>query len=67
MAGISTNLDAITGKKYVRYKKSGGVITLGTVTDIIPTVRDNSLTNASWTITASSGKLEIKVTGVSTV
>lgn len=66
MAGISNNLDAITGKKYVRYKKSGGVITLGTVTDIVPTVKDNSLTNANWTITASSGKLEIKVTGVST-
>ena len=64
MAAISTNFDAVTGKKYVRYKKTGGVITLGTITDLSGTVADSNISTATWTITAASGNLEIKVTGV---
>ena len=64
MAGIASNMDAITGKKHVRYRKTGGNITLGSITNIVPTTADNSLATANWTITAASGKLEIKVTGV---
>lgn len=65
MAGIASNMDAITGKKHVRYKKIGGTVTIGAITNIVPTAADNSLATANWTITAASGKLEIKVTGVS--
>ena len=64
MAAISNSFDAVTGKKYVRYKKIGGVITLGAVIDLTGTIIDTNLTSATWTITAASGNLEIKVTGV---
>lgn len=65
MVGISASLDAISGKKYVRYKKLNGLVTVVSVTDIAPLNADLSMSSASWTVTGSSGNLEIKVTGIS--
>ena len=64
MAAVSTSLGMVSGKKYVSYKKSGSVVTLGTITDVAASVADGNITAASWTITASSGDIQIKVTGV---
>ena len=63
MAAVSNSLGTITGKKYVRYKKSGATITLISLTDIANSVADGDISTADWTITAGSGSLQIKVTG----
>lgn len=64
MIAISASLASISGKKYVKYKKLNGVLTVISVTDIVPTTADVSMSSAGWTITGSSGNLEIKVTGI---
>ena len=63
MAAVSNNFGTVTGKKYARFKKSSGVITLVSMADVENSVADGNITAAGWTITAGSGDLEIKVTG----
>ncbi|MEP7163609.1 MAG: hypothetical protein ABI741_02890 [Ferruginibacter sp.] len=63
MAAVSNSLGSITGKKYIRYKKSATAVTLIALTDAENTVGDGDITAASWTVTANSGDLEIRVTG----
>ncbi len=64
MAAVSNSLGTVTGKKYIRYKKSGNNITVINLTDVAASTADGNIVTATWTITAGSGDLQIKVTGV---
>jgi hypothetical protein len=63
MAAVSSGMASFTGKKYARYKKSGNVITIVSVTDVAGSVADGSISSASFTVTGGSGNLQVKVTG----
>lgn len=63
MAAVSSTLQTITGKKFISYKKSGDVITVGNLTEIVSQA-DGILTGTGWSITGASGDLQIKVTGL---
>ena len=64
MAAVSNSLGTVTGKKYIRYKKSGSVITVIAISDVATSTADGNIAAANWTITSDSGELQIKVTGV---
>jgi hypothetical protein len=68
MIGYNDSLSiAVTGKKIVRYKKVGGTLTLGSITDILATEVDTDLQNGSggstWTIVAASNEIYVRIKG----
>lgn len=67
MAAISNSLGTLSGKKYVRYKKSGSIITISSITDVVSTVSDGNIATAGWQVSSDYGDLQIKVTGSATV
>ncbi len=64
MAAVSNSLGTVSGKKYIRYKKSGNTITIIAITDVAVSTADGNIATANWTVTAGSGDLQVKVTGV---
>jgi hypothetical protein len=54
----------ITAKKIVGYRKDGGILTLDSVTDILPTSATGTIGAATCQITTSSNNIIIQVTGV---
>ena len=67
LVAVSNSLGSVTGKKYIRYRKSGAVLSLISTTDNENSVADGDIAAASWTITAGSSDLQVKVTGTATV
>lgn len=61
--GTDDGTKGLTGIKRVRYKKTGGTLTLGTIEDEMAIERDGGLTTATFTITTSSNNIIIQVTG----
>jgi len=61
--GTDDGTKGLTGIKRVRYKKTGGTLTLGTVEDEMAILPDGGLTSATFTITTSSNNIIIQVTG----
>lgn len=61
--GTDDGTKGLTGVKRVRYKKTGGTLTLGTIEDEMAIERDGGLTTATFTITTSSNNIIIQVTG----
>lgn len=65
MTGLkAASTDGITGKKVVRYFWNGSTLTLGTITDLLTTQADGTLSSASWSITTSGGNILVQVTGI---
>lgn len=61
--GTDDGTKGLTGIKRVRYKKTGGTLTLGTVETEMAIEYDGGLTTATFTITTSSNNIIIQVTG----
>lgn len=57
----------VTGIKQCRYNKVDGVLTMGTVTDLLTTVTDAELGAATFGLLNSNGKVYVTVTGVDAV
>ena len=66
MAAISNSLGTLTGKKYIRYKKTGGIVTVIGLADTENSLADGNIAAASWTATSGPGNLQLKVTGTAT-
>ena len=68
MIGYAKDSSAgVTGIKQCRYNKVDGVLTMGTVTDLLTTVTDAELGDATFGLLNSNEKIYVTVTGVADV
>lgn len=70
VAGADASGNGVTGSKLVRYRKSypSGVLTMGTVVNVLPVVVDTGMTGCTFNITANAttNQIDISVTGTAT-
>jgi hypothetical protein len=57
----------VTGIKQCRYNKVDGVLTMGTVTDLLTTTTDAELSGATFGLLNSNNKIYVTVTGLNGV
>jgi hypothetical protein len=57
----SSHGGSVTGSKIVRYVKTGGTLTLGSVTNVLAVETD--LSGATFTMDASSNNIRLRITG----